>query len=293
MTPEAGLRVSIIFVIIAVLLVGAVGFIAMTAPKTSRANNSTSPSTTWTYTSGSASGLELQIRLNATAIRLGESLGARVDLVNTLRSNITLVPDFSANPNIAKWDGYDSICGTNPTDNVVGYAVFQGHYTAENLSEATAPMTLAPPLAIPCPISGFVRGAILKIDFSPGSNLATFHINSSSGYSFHLLVLRMQANITTGRVMVSTSVVTATVSSNHTTTVQTTTEENWGWNGGTSLNGYWATPANRDSCQPFPTNGSLSDYYSNCGFSALSVGSYTIVAEDLWNQTAFAYFQVS
>jgi hypothetical protein len=32
---------------------------------------------------------------------------------------------------------------------------------------------------------------------------------------------------------------------------------------------------------------------NNCNFHQFSLGSYTLVAEDLWNDTAYAYFQVA
>ena len=55
-------------------------------------------------------------------------------------------------------------------------------------------------------------------------------------------------------------------------------------------------PTNGTYVDPYsPTNSSILSFinavYQNY-FHQLSVGWYTVEAEDLWNQTTFAYFQV-
>ena len=60
---------------------------------------------------------------------------------------------------------------------------------------------------------------------------------------------------------------------------------------GSSLDGYWTAPTNSSCSVAYNANGS--SLSTPCNFRAFTPGSYTIVAEDLWNQTVYGYFQVS
>ena len=66
-----------------------------------------------------------------------------------------MFPDYQSNSSIFLWNAYDFLCGgpaaSNPTWSLAGYALFQGHYTAANLSSAGSPLRLDPPLEISCP----------------------------------------------------------------------------------------------------------------------------------------------
>ena len=64
-----------------------------------------------------------------------------------------------------------------------------------------------------------------------------------------------------------------------------------GSNGVDSLTGYWSPYGGCTYAAGKGANGTVQGLYGSC-FHQFSPGSYTIVAEDLWNQTAFGYFEV-
>jgi len=260
-----------------------------------------------TYTAGeqpatfnsnvSPDGLQLQTRLNSTKIQVGGALMGQVSLFNTLGTNISLTPNFSANPNIITWDIHDSICGMSPMYHIFGYALFQGHYTAANISQATKPLILAPPAAFPCPnllIGG--EAYIHKIEFAPKSYLATVSPNASFNNLFPPRTVKMKVNITTGYCFTEPYQVEATVTENGIAALYTTTQLSFGCGPDTSLYGYWTMPTN-SSCSfaffPNSTRTTSNPGENYCNFHSFPVGSYTLVAEDLWNDTTYAYFQVA
>ena len=102
------------------------------------------------YSGISSQGLQLQIKLKASEVLQGGALQAHVLLVNTFPESITLHPNFEANPNINSWNWDDYLCGGSPVEYAFAFALFQGHYTAANMTQPGTPMTLAPPVALTC-----------------------------------------------------------------------------------------------------------------------------------------------
>jgi hypothetical protein len=95
----------------------------------------------------SSSGLEFSVDLNATAIEPGRPLVANVTLFNTLNESLSL--SFAGAPanltaQIAAWNNYDFSCGIGGLASyVAGFALFKGHFSADNVSLAPDPLQLA------------------------------------------------------------------------------------------------------------------------------------------------------
>ena len=279
------------FVVIAVIVVSGLAFVSsMNGPSRSTTRGA---SQTVFYSGVSSQGLQLQIRLNSSEVAPGGAIQAHILLVNTLSESVTLHPDFAANPNIDKWNLDDYLCGGSPVEHTFGFALFQGQYTAANLSQAGAPLTFAPPVAISCPNFAYGELYIQNVEFIPNGNVATFSANASGSADFKPQTIRMQLNATTGYCTESPYQYTETQTVGGTTTVTSGTEYSLGCgsNGVDSLTGYWspygscAYPAGKG------VNGTVQGLYSSC-FHRFAPGTYTIVAEDLWNQTVFGYFGV-
>lgn len=289
-------------VVIVVIIVGAIGFISL-ASQSGRSSSSSTPTTIKEqslvfYSTVSPLGLQLQIVLNSTAIQSGGALTAQTYLYNTLTANLSLTPNFSANPNIAVWDNYDLVCGLSPVSHTFGFALYQGHYTSGNLSQAGTPMLLTPPVATYCPNRFYNQAYIQNVEFAPKSYLTTLSANSSFSSVFKAYTIRMQLNATTGTCTTSPYAASGSSGSNGTTTTWNGTFLAWGCgpNGADAITGYWTMPANGtyveiDAHSNSTLTAGLNSVYQNY-FHLFPVGSYTIVAEDLWNQTAFAYFRV-
>jgi hypothetical protein len=58
---------------------------------------------------------------------------------NTLNSRVT--HQFTSNPQIFSWDTYDYTCSANPTDYLLGYTVYQGFITPQNITKAKSHRT--------------------------------------------------------------------------------------------------------------------------------------------------------
>jgi hypothetical protein len=242
------------------------------------------------YSNASPDGLQLQIRLNSTGIQVGGALTGQVYLFNTLDTNVSLSVNFSANPNIIKWDYLNSICGLSPVDHMFGYALFQGHYTPENISKAGESLMLAPPdLHLPCPNTIYAEAYIRSVNFAPKSYLATVSANASFSDVFKAQPVKMEANVTTGRCFTEPYQESGTVVENGITMSYTTNELSFGCGADTSLYGYWTLPID-PSCS-LTVNTNNTNHY--CNFHPFPAGSYTLVAEDLWNDTAYAYFEAA
>jgi hypothetical protein len=102
-------------------------------------------------TVSSSSGLELRVDLNATTVDSGGAVAAQLTLFNSLDENLSLVPSYPVNSAIPGWNGYDFVCGRSPVSSMMGYALFQGNFAANNISLAGSPLQLVPPVPIRCP----------------------------------------------------------------------------------------------------------------------------------------------
>jgi len=187
--------------------------------------------------------------------RFGDGLAAQVTIFNTLGENLSIHPSYAANPAIHSWAEYDYFCGGSNQMAMVGYALFQGYYSQENFSLAGQPMQLAPFVELPC--ANWPDPT--SIVFLPHNDTAEVYGTGGGG-------------------IVEPISVPATTESCSTNGAATQCGE------GTGLYGYWNTSAPLTFQQaavgsPF--------------FRYLPPGAYTIAAQDVWNQTVYAHFQVT
>jgi len=203
--------------------------------------------------------LLLQVSLNASSIQSGEAVFAEIGLMNRFGMNLSVIPPYPANPTIASWNGYDYLCGGGAFSTMVGYALFEGHYDANNLTSAGNPLRLAPPVAIPCAL--FLPPALTI--FLPHSNETWDYY----GPNPQLAPLKAQAAINASTGVSFTNSLGGTVCG-----------------GGNSLYGYWNS-GQMISCEGATTSSPLFHYFSP--------GEYTLAVEAAWGQQAFGYFGVT
>jgi hypothetical protein len=250
------MRTETIFgiVVVALLVVGAL--VLYPSPQTS---TSTSALGATLFTSGiSPQGLELEVSLNSTKIPAHSSIAAYVEVQNTLKQNASFA--WVTNPNMSAWGGYDFVCGGN--DLLLGFAVFEGTYSAKNFSMAETELQLAPPFYPPC------MAVLLpaEVTFLPGGDRTIATYNASMGQQPSSLVAA--ENATTGSCSGSGL-------SGHGGSIGCSATNN-------GLLGYW-----NDSVA---SGGDLN--FTSRAFMYFPPGRYTIVAADDWNQYVYATFVV-
>jgi hypothetical protein len=286
---------GVVAVIVGIILIASIAYLPLIGSTTSSKSSSTTSSastfsktssqtSTTTYSNTASSGLQLQINLNTTQIEYGGHLSVKVELFNPPSSNLSLNVSYSSDQTILNWNSRDFLCSLNPVDDLFGFALYQGYYTSQNASSAS-PLLLAPEAAIGCPT--FYQPNVSKITVAPGSDSA----NLSNGNSINL-----EFNATTENCYETQGgAVTIVNSQNGTTTTYTTQEPGSECGGGPSLYGYWTKAPVNQSCTQVPlanetvATSMLGPY---CNLASFPVGSYTLVAQDLWNQTVYAYFDV-
>ena len=207
----------------------------------------------------SPDGLQLQVALNSSTMVPQGEVTVHIELLNTLSRNVSL--GVVTNDNISAWDGADFFCGENPSYSLVGFGVFSGHFTAENISKAESPLQLAAPLEAPCP-------------YRLPLNDTTFLPNSDKTISFSYYGQTQEPSLpVTAEVNATTSYCTSSPSATETMISCPTTS---------GLLGYWS---------PGAVNGG--DFaLTSKGFNYFPPGEYTIVATDDWNQNVYATFDV-
>ena len=212
------------------------------------------------YTSSvSSDGLQLRVMLNSSTINPRGEVTVNIELLNTLNRNVSL--GVVNNDNISAWDGTDFFCGINPSYSLVGFGVFSGHFTAENISKAGSPLQLAAPIEAPCP-------------YRLPLNDTTFLPNSDKTISFSYYGQTKEPSLpVTAEVNATTSYCTSSPSATETMISCPTTS---------GLLGYWS---------PGAANGGNFTLDSK-GFTYFPPGEYTIVATDDWNQNIYATFDV-
>jgi hypothetical protein len=209
----------------------------------------------------SSGGLELRIYLSATTIASGGGLAANITLFNPLNENLSLIPRYPANSIMELWDNYDFVCGADgdPLSDFAGFAVLKGHFSADNISQAPAPLQLA---ATPGPLACGGVSSIFspeKVVFLPGSNRVLMYEGSYPAES---------ESVTLNATTESCAVLPGGSSQCH---------------GNTGLFGYWNTSGLAGS-----DNSATNSKY----FNYFAPGEYTLAVEDIWNQTGYAYFHV-
>src|SRR5208282_4700644 len=175
-------RIShVIFVAIMVAMVAAMGIVSASIGPAIQAPSS--PSTSFS-SQASSTGLQLRMRLNASTIPQGGIVSAQIDLVNTLSTSVSLDANFSANPNLAAWNGDNSECGGSSVDHVFDYALYRGHVTAANISQAGLPLLLHPPEPELCLTYVHPEDYVKQVEFPPYSDVATLSANASESDVF-------------------------------------------------------------------------------------------------------------
>jgi hypothetical protein len=256
------MRRTVAVFVLAALVVAALGagYVAVN-PGRQRSTSTSSveePTGTTTISTMSSSGLELSVGLNATMMVPGQTLAANVTLYDALKSSLSLqlAPGDFGGGSISSWENYDFICGNGgDASYLVGFAVLQGRFSAGNLSQAPAPLQVAAQADLPCLYPVFSHGE--TITFFPGSDIASI---PGTGLSQEPVAL----NVTTYACIALPS-------------------NSAECHSGTGLYGYWST--SESIC--CPASSDAADL-----FRYLTPGDYTIVAEDVWDQEVFAYFQV-
>ncbi|MGH9919656.1 MAG: hypothetical protein ACRD6W_12430, partial [Nitrososphaerales archaeon] len=135
----------------------------------------------------------------------------------------------------------------------------------------------------------YVQSPPQSVEFAPNSDMATLSGQKTMGMRLSLATM----NVTAGAYSFGPS----TVVVNRSTTMSSAgTGLAWGFGPVTEgAEGYWAMPANGtyiqvDNGQNSTILQALKEAYGL--YHEFTPGSYTIVAEDYWNQTDFAYFDV-
>ncbi len=205
------------------------------------------------FSSGvSPDGLQLEMALNSTAMRVNGSIGGHVSVVNTLGTDVTVVvPEPSQK--MSDWSRYTNIC---PTSNFEGYAVFIGRYSADNISLAGEPLTLVPPMILNCVIPYYVPGPLtFSPHGGPSGQTVVYAQSPSSTKEDRLLITTLFCN---------------------------TTES-----GPQSFSCSWASPGLVGYWEGGP--GSPANFgFTSPGFARFFPGVYTIMAWDVWDQYVFA-----
>ena len=257
------MRRTVAALVLAILVVAALGtgYLAVDSGRqtsTSTSTTSVEEHASTTTSAVSSSGLELRVGLNATTMLPGGTLAANVTLFNTLNAALSVSPFVPSNSTnlVQSWSNHDFLCGYDGPDGyLASFAVFSGHYSAGNLSQAPSPLQLAAPAGLPC--MGIVWPEDEMISFLPHSDNASIP-GTYPGWA------PVELNVTTQ----SCIALPSGSSQCHR---------------GTGLFGYWSTT----SIICCPANSTTPRL-----FRYLTPGDYTLVAEDIWGQSVSAYFQV-
>ncbi len=121
--------------------------------------------------SSTVSGLELSLSLNSVQLQRGQSIGATVTIFNSPGT----VNNVSAAANWPIKGLTTGACGT--LNDPVGFALFQGYYTLQNISSAGTPLELYYPGVYNCPATFNVKYYL----FQPHSYSATIGVTPSFG----------------------------------------------------------------------------------------------------------------
>jgi len=263
-------------------------------------SSSATKSAQWTTfnSTTSPSGLQVQAWLNSTTLPVGKVISAQVYVFNTLATNVSLTPDFSADAGLVALSS-NNLCRGAGLDAMLNFALYGGRYTAANFSQAGSPLMLDPPVGMSCPNPYGVSSYVQQVEFAPRSDNATLSGNASGPGIPVPQTIEMHMSPATGSCDVSPYTFNGTTVVNGSTTSSSGTALGWGCDlfstGTTGLNGYWTMPSNASGVSiDDRSNSSLFASFALVGsyFHQFNPGSYTLVTADLWNQTVFAHFDV-
>jgi hypothetical protein len=257
-------RKLIVVVIAVVVVVGSLtvvlvyanqsGSAVSTLPAGSSSVPSSSASTAFQSIDSSSSGLALEVDLNATVMSSRGAIAAQLTLFNSLGENLTFALSYPANSTISDWNGYD----TDTNCGVHGFFGSMVGYALFQGSYSLANISLAgSPLQLgPQVVTlGCISGPNPdSVVFLPHSDTAVL-----SGNPEQIALLA-----STGSCL--------SISNGYSCV------------GNDALSGYWNTTAPLS-----PQDAEIGSPY----FRYFSPGEYTLVVEDMWNQTVYAHFQVT
>jgi hypothetical protein len=241
----------------AAIFVGVIALVALPAQSANQmqaATTSTSSGGQPAVLSGvSPQGLQLRVMLNSSSVQSHGVVLASVEVFNTLDRNVSF-SGVSENQNISEWSYDDYFC---PASFLLGFAIFQGHFAAGNISSAGPALKIVPESVVFCalsPISGAVTflpvgdRAVVRSD--TGSYQATLQLNATTKYINCKGFSGGGGECDLGA--------------------------------GPGLVGYWnySVPAAADM------------NFTSPGFVYFPPGEYTIAAADDWNQYVYATFVV-
>jgi len=242
----------------------------------------------------SSAGLQLRIRLNSTTIPQGGVVTAQVDLVNTLPTDVSLDASFSSNPNLVAWNGYNSGCGFSSVDHIFEYALYSGHFTAANVSKAGPPLQLRPARLLSCLAYLHPEDYVKQVEFPANSDVATLSANASEKGIFPSKQIKMLTNASTEACSPAPDYASgSTTEANGKILSYSGKSFGLACHPGSVLYGYWPVRTlqvcSADSQEAFD----ICSEGLNYPFQPFPDGSYTIVAEDMWNEVTFAYFRAT
>jgi hypothetical protein len=144
-----------------------------------------------TSSSTDLEGLRIQVELNTTDVPSNGSVLAEVSLYNTLSQNLTLSVADSGNSTLDDWISADSYCGDSYYGPMLGYALFEGYYTASNFSVDLSPLQLVPVGTTGCVGGPTATGTVI---FLPDSGMSIVNgglahpvtVNPSTGYCVYV-----------------------------------------------------------------------------------------------------------
>ena len=265
-SQESSVGAKKVFAVVVISVVVVVGVLSLTGlpgdrvPSSGAYTTSAGEASTF-YSTTSPLGLRLQVQFNASTFETGSGLAAQIAVYNSLDENLSLIPAYQANSTITTWDDYDFFCGDSgyTLRAVVGYALFSGDYSADNVSLAGNPLQLAPPVGVSC-IS--VAGPD-SIVFLPESDNASLGGLGYPGGNHEPVALAAS-----------------------TESCETPSPGTYYCGGGKGLSGYWNVTG----------VAFLQDQEAAIGsqyFSYFPPGEYTLAVQDMWGQSLYAHFQVT
>ena len=306
--PRSKGKVAILAVAVALLVIG--GLVAYTLTgsgkvptgPSSRISSAIVTGNQWTYFNSSVQdGLQVQVALNTTSMLSGRGLSAQVYLTNTLPRNVSLSANLTAFPGDS---ALEALGRGNPCDGagpfgLLNSGLYQGHYTSANFSQEPVPLLLENPAALNfgCPNPYYYSRSpqLQSVEFAPNSDLATL---SDVPTAFSFANQTMDMHISFGTINCTAvpykSGPSTIVANGSTTTSSGETQLELAGAAYEGIRGYWAMPTSGSSILNDPhTNSTVLEALQEAhGLYHQFTGSYTIVAEDYWNQTVFAYFEV-
>lgn len=211
------------------------------------------------FSSGiSSDGLQLRVALNSTSIASNGAISVEIQLVNTLNQNVSVVvpPGNQTidllNQTLSNLNYYDFVCALNPSHFLVDFNLFEGHYTAGNISEAGTPLQVGVPME---PAACAVEYYPVAFTFLPNGVVA----------------------------VEGAGIVNANIDATTTYCGPNPPPENGGNCGlGQGLVGYWLNGVS--------TQGDLN--FTSPAFTYFPPGEYTLLAYDAWGQWVYTTFVV-